>query len=104
LGQLRHGQLHRVVDWDPGYTFCLIDPSISRQGGHVFLLRGFEFLGPHLGAFRFVGISARRGANNHQGEQTENREEKHHSDPCREHGARLMVLDGFFVGHGQFTV
>ena len=104
FGQLCHRQLHRMLDWDPGDAFCLIDPRIGRQGRQVFLLRVRQLFRSRLGAFHFVIIPPRRSANDHQRKQPEKGEEKHHPDPGREHGTRLMILDGFFLGHGQFTV
>jgi hypothetical protein len=91
--------LHRVLNWDPGDTFRLVDPGVSRQRGHVFLLRRVQLLSPRLRAFFLVGISTRRGADDNQGEQAEEGKKKHDSDPRRERGTRLIILEWFFLSH-----
>jgi hypothetical protein len=63
-------------------------------------LRRFQLLEAGLGAFLFVGITARRGPKHHQREQSKKREEQDHADPRREHRLRLVALDWFGRGHG----
>jgi hypothetical protein len=63
-------------------------------------LRGLEFLHASLGAFLFVRITTRRGAENDQREQAKEREEQNHANPRREHRLWLVALEWFGRGHG----
>jgi hypothetical protein len=89
-----------LIDRDPDDAFVLIDPAVGRQRGQVFLLRCLELFRAHFGAFLFVGIAARRCFEHDESDQAEDREEQHNSDPRRERGARLMMLDWLGSRHG----
>jgi hypothetical protein len=100
LGQLGHGNCHRLLNGDPNDALALIDPGICRDCGELFLVQGLQFPGPDFGPLLLITVPARRCANDDQRQQPEEGKEKHHADPGRKHGAGLEFLSWFVVRHG----
>jgi hypothetical protein len=100
LGQLGHGNCHRLFNRDPNHALALIDPGIGRDCRQLFLVQGLQFLGPDFGPLLLITVSARRCANDDQRQQPEEGKEKDHAKPCRKYGAGLESLSWFVVRHG----
>lgn len=100
LGQLGHGQFHRVIDRDPGDSFGLVDPGVGREGRSGLFSRRLQLLGPDFGPLLLISVSARRGANNDQNQEPKEGEEQHDTDPRREDRARLVFVQLFVRYHG----